>query len=279
MIYLYLLLYSIASFSGDYIIQKGDHYSTPRKIEIFRGKELKFKAQFVGQADYDFGDIDQYDVNKLYGTSDCGGTHQENSARFGWRWLNGKLEILAYTHINGGFDFKLIGEAKINQVINLGISISNDNSQYIFEMNGKTVTMARGCRESIMSGYKLFPYFGGNKSAPRDFHIQLEDHLKKANFSLESIYPNPTADQHINLKINLIEDLKIGFFVYDVQGRLVFQKGAEEYTASDEPIIIPLTFENLSHGLYLVQPYAIINGEIVPGFVSAMGNALKFISI
>lgn len=280
MIYIILIfILNLKAQATDFIIQAGDHYSSPRKVELFRGKEMNFKVQFVGPTDYDLGDDDQYDVNKLYGTSDCGGTHQENSARIGWRWLNNKLEILAYTHINGSFDFKLIGEAKANTVINFKIALTNDNSQYQFTMNTKTVTMARGCQESIMSGYKLYPYFGGNKLAPKDFHLQIEDDQKKANFSLETIYPNPTTNHQINLKLNIIEDLTIGFKMYDIQGRLVYTHPPQEYTASDESIVIEMNFGDVAAGLYLIQPYALIHGEEVPGFVSAMGNALKFVSL
>jgi hypothetical protein len=145
-------------------------------------------------------------------------------------------------------------------------------------MNSKAVTMARGCQESIISGYKLYPYFGGNKLAPRDFHLQIEDDQRKANFSLESIYPNPTTNHQINLKLNIIEDLKIGFKIYDIQGRLVYVHPLQDFSASDESIIIELNFGDLAAGLYLLQPYAFINGDEVPGFVGGMGNALKFIN-
>jgi hypothetical protein len=273
-----LLLYLVTfSFATDYFIQEGDHYSTPRKIEMFRGSELSFKVKFVGDVSYDLQDLDQYDVNKLYGTSDCGDTHHKNSARIGWRWLNGKIELLAYTYVNGSFQFEKIGDTAGNKIVNLSIALSSDKAQYIFKMDHLTRTMPRGCSSDYIKGLKLYPYFGGNKAAPKKFHIQIDEKNQMANFSLEKIYPNPTSQNFIKLKILSLNDYQIGFEIFDIQGRLVLHKSSESFYASEDESEIEVYLENIASGVYLIRPYTFIDNERAHGFVAGSGQALKFI--
>ncbi len=52
--------------------------------------------------------VNQLDINKLIGWSDCGSNHMENSIRFGWRWLNDSLEIHWFKHELGELSCHLI---------------------------------------------------------------------------------------------------------------------------------------------------------------------------
>jgi hypothetical protein len=268
------------AFCTDFIIHKGDHYSTPRQVSTFRGPSLKFKARFDESAIYDLGDDkDQLDTSKLYGSSDCFSPHTENSARFGWRWHKTKneLQIIAFTHVNGEFFSEQIGVAKLHAVYDYEIKLSEDKSSYLFIFDGKTLTRPRGCQKKFMEGYKLYPYFGGNEKAPQDIKIKIEDNEDFAHFSLESVYPVPTVDQTIYADLNVMEDLNIGFQVYDVSGRLVQKFLPEFYPGDQEYKRIRLGLNQLRSGVYLIRPYALIDGEEKLGFVDSPGHAFKLL--
>ena len=48
--------------------------------------------------------------------------------------------------------------------------------KYLFELNGKTDTMQRGCNTPSAMGYKLLPYFGGDETAPQDVHVKIQEY-------------------------------------------------------------------------------------------------------
>ena len=139
--------------------------------------------------------------------------------------------------------------------------------------------MNRGCRDSSMTGYKLYPYFGGNKTAPHDIKIKVEEDTDFANFSLDKVYPNPTKDQKIFLNLEVGSDLSIGFKVYDLTGRLVQVIEPVDYSAGARPEGIEIQLNQLSAGMYLIQPFALDGGKEKRGFVNAPGQAMKFIVI
>jgi hypothetical protein len=115
----------------------------------------------------------QYDVNKLYGFSDNGSSHQQFSARLGWRWSDNALRLFGYTYNNGQFSFEEIAKISIGLENDCAIIVSG--TSYIFTVNGKTVTMPRLSEGTVATGYKLFPYFGGDEPAPHDIHIWIKE--------------------------------------------------------------------------------------------------------
>lgn len=150
-------------------IKKGNHKSSS-KLEFTDKKEFTFKVQFNESAIYDLNDPEnQWDVNKLIGISD-GALHQKNSARFGWRWVDNNLEILAYTHYKGNFYFKKITNVEIGKEYDC-ILLLNDN--YTFICNDITITMPRDMNIKT-NNYYLWPYFGGNLVAPQDIKIKIK---------------------------------------------------------------------------------------------------------
>ena len=276
---LVLIIFMHLGIADDFIIETGDHYAQEKKASLFRGESLEFNAYFNESAQYDLKDEDQYDVNKLYGVSDCGTLHTKNSARMGWRWNTEtrKLEILAFTHVNGSFDFKLIGNANLNQIYVYKIELSPDRGSYIFTFNHQQVYMPRGCQDTVMAGYKLHPYFGGNKTAPHDILIKIAEKNEKANFSLENIYPNPISNGVITLSLKIEEKVDIIFSFYDLNGKLVLQTSPIRMDPSEDQQEILIPLPELSQGLYLIRPEASVKGERILGFVNAKGNALKLV--
>jgi hypothetical protein len=156
-----------------YLIRAGQHYADQSSFSALNPDTLRFKVMFDSSAIYTTTDpANQGDINKLYGMSDCNSHHQVNSARFGWRWYKGKLEILGYTYKESVRSYALVDAVSLNAWHEYEIIF--EANEYIFTLNGKTVKLPRSC-SGKGSGYKLFPYFGGDEPAPHDVSIWIED--------------------------------------------------------------------------------------------------------
>ena len=155
-----------------YIIPEGQQRSTS-KVRVYSGDELKFIILFDSTAIYKTVDsICQYSINKLYGLSDCDSKHHENSARFGWRWFNGKMEIFAYCYAESERFSELITTVDIGKEYECSIQFTDNH--YCFSINGITHTFKRTCQTSKLR-YFLYPYFGGTEAAPHEVRIKIKD--------------------------------------------------------------------------------------------------------
>jgi hypothetical protein len=159
--------------SRTFTIKEGEHYSTPRLTESLQSNVLEFEAMFDNSAIYNLGEQSlQSNKNKLLGFSDCNSLHHENSARFAWQWYNDRLEIFAYTYVNGERQEAFIGVVELNQFNHFRLTIND--GYYLFQLNGeKSVKMERVSTCNTGLYYKLWPYFGGSVPAPKDVHIAI----------------------------------------------------------------------------------------------------------
>lgn len=156
-----------------YTIEAGKHESTQSVFTPVEIERLNFRAKFDSSAIYINKDPqNQADINKLYGASDCDSFHHTNSARFGWRWFNSQLEIWAYTYSNGVRSYKYIDTVAFNTFNDYEIAFKD--SIYSFTLNTKSVELGRSCKGPA-KGYTLFPYFGGDETAPHLITLWLED--------------------------------------------------------------------------------------------------------
>lgn len=153
-----------------FTIKKGDHYSYHAHKVV--GNTIKYDVLFEPSCAYNLGNANQYDVNKLFGFNACNSLHHENSARFGWVYLDGIIEIYAYVYENGVRDIEQIATVNINEwnsfeLINTGASYAFkvNNTLYIWDKENPCVTKYN---------YMLYPYFGGDEVAPHDIHIQFK---------------------------------------------------------------------------------------------------------
>ena len=154
-----------------FTIKEGKHRSGYR-YKTTRENIFNIECIFDNSAIYTTADtVNQWDVNKLWGVSDCGNNHMNNSIRFGWRWLNDSLEILWFRHLNGKFEFDKITSVEINEVIYLDLEIKYN--KYILRVNGVVVEVDRPCTKDFKR-YKLYPYFGGDEIAPHNIKIKLK---------------------------------------------------------------------------------------------------------
>ena len=157
----------------DYVIKEGKH-SSRTSYRTTKTNCLQFQAIFDESAIYQSIDTNnQYDINKLYGLSDCKDNHTKTSMRLGWRWLNDSLEILWFKHTNNNFSFAKIKSIDFNEIVNFGIQFDTD--YYYMSVGVETVTIARPCNQLSNRKYFLWPYFGGNETAPHDIKIKIKD--------------------------------------------------------------------------------------------------------
>ena len=156
-----------------YLIAAGSHESTPNPFVLTTKNQLTFTAIFDSSCIYTTRDPNnQNDINKLFGFSDCNDHHLENSARVGWRWSNNALRLFAFVHNSGTFVFQEMTTARIGSVIKCRITCLD--STYLFEINRSVAELPRHC-SGRMSRYKLFPYFGGDETAPHDIRIAINE--------------------------------------------------------------------------------------------------------
>ena len=157
----------------EYLIPKGEHYSSNNTIQLVSGTGLHFKVKFDSSCIYTtISSENAGDINKLYGFSDCSTQHQENSARVGWVWNGKALELHAYCYANSVRKSKLLGTIAIGEIKELAIGISGN--QYVFIYDGVVTTMDRYCSSASITGYQLYPYFGGDEVAPHDVRIYIK---------------------------------------------------------------------------------------------------------
>jgi hypothetical protein len=158
----------------DFFIARGQHYSQQTSLVSTEYTELRFIVKFDSSAIYNTVTAEnQYDINKLYGFSDNNAHHHEFSARIGWRWSDGALRLFAYIYNNGQSSAKELGTISIGGEHDCAIRVTDHN--YVFSVNDNTTTMPRHSSTRSAIGYKLFPYFGGDETAPHDIRIRIKE--------------------------------------------------------------------------------------------------------
>ncbi|MEM8939867.1 MAG: hypothetical protein AAGC64_11020 [Bacteroidota bacterium] len=159
-----------------FVIPENRHSPLLPRVQSLQSHTLEFETIFDESAIYQTKQtINQHDINKLYGFSDCNSSHKKNSARFGWRWLKGKLEIHAYVYSDGNLQSEYVGEIELNQSYFYQIELKD--KYYVFSLEGFDLVFmerSRRCKRGLY--YMLFPYFGGDEVAPHDILIQIRRH-------------------------------------------------------------------------------------------------------
>jgi hypothetical protein len=158
----------------EYVISQGTQSASQNAYKAVNASEMNFTVKFDQTAVYQTKLTEnQGDINKLYGFSDNNQEHHQNSARFGWRWYNNKLEILAYVYNNSVMSYKYLGTVAIGTEANCRIKVAGN--QYVFTLNGTQTTMPRASATELGVGYQLYPYFGGDELAPHDIHVWVKN--------------------------------------------------------------------------------------------------------
>lgn len=161
-------------------IKKGKHYPKGLHFGVTFKKHIEFICSFDKSCLYDLEDNDNYDVNKLYGFSTTW-FHHVQSARLGWRCLDGKhIQIVTYSYNDGVRsldDIDVLGEVLPDEEFKCRISDEENSYMYTFVILDRpdTLRIARDKKEKdwFIFHYLLYPYFGGNRTAPHNMKINL----------------------------------------------------------------------------------------------------------
>lgn len=165
---------NIATAFTTYTIRTGQHYCDGNSYPSYAAPAMYFTVKFDSSAIYQNQDpLNQADENKLYGFSDNNSLHHQFSARFGWRWYHGQLELSAYTYNNGVRSDKVLGAVAIGAENKCAIIVNGDH--YDFVLNGVTTSVPRTSKTVLGKGYKLLPYFGGDEVAPHKVTIHIRE--------------------------------------------------------------------------------------------------------
>ena len=157
-----------------YVIKKGEHFCNVNVYKPVELSELKFAVRFDSSAIYTSKiSLNQHDINKLYGFSDNGAKHHEYSARFGWSWTHEALHLHAYVYNDGKRVMADLGPIAIGKETECSIKVKNES--YIFQVGDRIVTIERSSKTHIAKGYMLYPYFGGDETAPHDVSINIKN--------------------------------------------------------------------------------------------------------
>lgn len=157
-----------------YIIKAGNNYCEKNGYPASNVSSVRFRAILDSSCIYTTKDpLNQEDINKLWGIGDCGSHHQSNSARVGWNWVRDSMRIHAYCYAGAQRKYKELGTVAISKAFECKITVLP--GKYVFELNGKTDTMTRGCGEPSAKGYKLLPYFGGDEPSPHDMKVRIRE--------------------------------------------------------------------------------------------------------
>lgn len=155
-------------------ISKNGHFSTFR-INHFKGTEMSMEFKFDESVIYTSQiPSNQADTNKLWGFSDCNKWEpQKDSARFGWRWYNKRIEIMAIVDYKFVHYIEYLGTTEPGQWSS-GI-IRLEEGKYAFYYKDTRLLMDRHCEKPKFTGYRHFPYFGGDEKSPHAIRIHLRD--------------------------------------------------------------------------------------------------------
>ena len=165
-----------------YIIEKGKHGSKGLNFGFTFKKKIKFRACFTSSCIYDLGNNNNYDINKLFGFSTFW-HHHKQSARVGWRCIDGKhLQLLTYSYNDSKRDMNevdLLGEVLPEQWFICEIVDYESHYEYRFQIeedveSNTVVKQDKKQKDWFIFNYFLFPYFGGDQSAPHKIKLFIE---------------------------------------------------------------------------------------------------------
>ena len=158
-----------------YTIPEGEH-SSGSYFNHPTNSKIDFKFILDESAIYETEiPENQHDVNKIYGFSDFGKTHQKYSIRLGWRYLNGEIELCWLRHEEGRHTAATIRTIDIDEVYHATIDI--ETFYYIITIDQDTTRVRRRPEGNwgLVRRYYLYPYFGGNEYAPHDITIRIKE--------------------------------------------------------------------------------------------------------
>lgn len=158
-------------------IKTGKHRGWPPSFGFYINKKIMTKEViFHENCKYDLRDLDQYDINKLFGIGYFW-SHHKDSARFGWSFdiESKKMMLHAYCYVDGERVVKDLIRVPLEEKIRCSIRVEKGN--YVFTVSTKEVNFTDKIpfNHSKTFAYPLGLYFGGNKKAPHKMDITINN--------------------------------------------------------------------------------------------------------
>jgi len=164
-----------------YTIDRGNHYSDGPIDKLFgnnnRAISWEWEVIFEPSCIYSESDLfnrsNYLDVNKLIGFSDCDRHHSQYSCRIGWRASGDSIELLIYKRDDNNIAFKSLKKVYSDQLVN--VTLNFKDTTYISCIDGICDTLVRPCPDWSGRKYSLFPFFGGQETAPHKMKILIKE--------------------------------------------------------------------------------------------------------
>ena len=166
-----------------YLIQKGSHYASMSIFEKIGAigwniRALSFRFVFRKECWWaPARNPDDYDQNKLAGIG-FGLNHHNNSVRLTWVpdfEKEGMIRVSGYTYDEKKDDPKFtiayITSVHVGETVKG--KIESRDGGYFITVNDVTIRMDNAKKDPNLC-FRLFPYFGGNNTAPHDMVVELE---------------------------------------------------------------------------------------------------------
>ena len=163
-----------------YTIDRGNHYSDGPIDKLFgndnKADSWEWEVIFESSCIYLESDLlnpsNYLDVNKLIGFSDCDRHHSQYSCRVGWRASGDSIELLIYKRDDNNIGFKSLKKVYPDQIVN--VTLDFKDTTYISCIDGICDTLIRPCPDWSGRKYSLFPFFGGQETAPHKMKIRIK---------------------------------------------------------------------------------------------------------
>lgn len=173
----------------DFLLKKGKHSSTPRKFRIYAcTTKFEWNVKFSRECWYEKEKVEFTGVNKIRGVSF--GIHHEkpwgkwkltkwlvNSALIGWQpqfndLEKEKISLYLYYDVNGIEYREIFKTVKVDEEFKITYTIKDDGV-YI-NINDESTQYRMRTKTWLRLGYHLFPYFGGQSTAPHDMVVTIK---------------------------------------------------------------------------------------------------------
>lgn len=166
-----------------YLIKQGNHYCNvsifDRLFSIgYNVKKISFRFKFHKECWWTPArNSDDNDLNKLYGISYGLNSDHVNSVRLAWKPdfnVSGKIDVYGYIYDelpNSQHLSQYI--ASVQTETDCTAVITNNGNKYDFVVNSANAEMPNTHTDSGFC-FRLYPYFGGNNTAPHDMTIEIE---------------------------------------------------------------------------------------------------------
>jgi hypothetical protein len=181
-----------------YVIKKGQHRAWPPHIGMWVGKKkIQYRVVFGYGCNYTIPGADQEDTNKLFGLGYCplwkgilcatgavylgllSNEQHTDSARFGWVYKNGKMQIRAYLYVNGERIIEDLCQVNVGFTYDFFLFINHERNYYTFRVKNPANGWVLAERDFPFTHDKKFsfpldPFFGGNQRAPHEMEISMQ---------------------------------------------------------------------------------------------------------